>query len=86
MITRLSAKKITSTSWELHWVGCSSSPIAQILEGPWQNITVYPTMMNIPSSKGELLGKFQVYDLQREKVVGHANTLKQCKELFLACL
>jgi len=36
--------------------------------------------------QGEFLGKFEVYDVRREKVIGHANTLKQCKELFVACL
>jgi len=86
MIARLSTKKTSSKSWVLHWVGCSSSPIGEILEGPWHRVTVHPTFTGQPMEQGEFLGKFEVYDVRREKVIGHANTLKQCKELFVACL
>lgn len=86
MIARLHTKKTGAASWMIHWDGCSSSPIGEILEGPWQRATVYPTFTGQPMEQGEILGKFQVYDLRREKIIGHANTLKQCKQLFLMCL
>jgi len=54
--------------------------------GPWQKMTVYPTFFGIQPTNGELLGKYQVYDLRREKVIGHADTIKNCKQLFLNCL
>jgi hypothetical protein len=81
MIARLHTKKVKN-GYYIHWDGCSQTPLAEVYKV--RHLTVLPTFISTQLIEGE--ESWEVYDLRKEKVIGHCKTLKQAKELYRICL